>query len=515
MKNLITIAVLFAALFPPFGGIEGGCQNVGINIANPDPSALLELTSDSMGLLIPRMTTDQRNAIDVSVSPNSVMIFNTTTKCFEFYYDGSWYELGCVCEDPAAAGTITGTTPVCQSQNGVAYSVGAITGATGYVWNYTGTGFTIATGDSTESITADFSGSATSGDLTVYGTNECGNGTASPAYSITVNAAPSITAHPSDLCIIVGSNADFSVTASGATSYQWQENDGGGWSDITTGGGGNPGYSGYTTATLTLTNIPLSYEGYDYLCVVTNSCGNVNSNSANLSVSPATVQDPDSYTYNVIGIGAQCWLAEDLRYDGDPGGAGCTGVGWVNNTDVGWCGYYSGGPYANEGLLYQWSAAMNSSTTPGAQGLCPTGWHIPTDAEYCTLEQQICSDIGNAGCATTFDCVNTLWLGQSTTTAEGEGSAMAGYEAKWTNGNLDHNGAGDNDFGTSGLIVPPSGYRYYGDGSYNLRSDHASLWSSTESGGNAWKRRLNYTGTQVSRYTDNKPYGFTVRCLKD
>jgi len=81
---------------------------------------------------------------------------------------------------------------------------------------------------------------------------------------------------------------------------------------------------------------------------------------------------------------------------------------------------------------------MNGSTTPGSQGLCPTGWHIPTDAEYCTLEQQICSDIGNTGCATTFDCVNTGWHGQNTTTGEGEGSAMAGYEAKWTDNDIDN-----------------------------------------------------------------------------
>ena len=363
LSDLAAILVILFNLFPPFGGIKGGCQtphinlmfgrrlkyvlnvlillfavnlcagqNVGINQPNPDPSALLELTSDSMGLLIPRMTTVLRDAI--SNPAESLLIFNTTTECFEFYYDGSWYELGCA----------------------------------------------------TDTFTC-----------------------------------------------------------------------------------------------------------------------------------PSTVDDPDGYTYPTVLIGSQCWLAEDLRYDGDPSGAGCTGVGWVNNTDVGWCGYYTGGPFANEGLLYQWSAAMNGSTTPGAQGLCPTGWHIPTDAEYCTLEQQICSDIGNAGCATTFDCVNTLWLGQSTTTAEGEGSAMAGYEAKWTDNDIDNWGCatGCNDFGTSGLLVPPSGYRFYSDGSYINRSYLAFLWSSSEIGGNAWYRYLHYTHTQVYRLSINKAIGFTVRCLKD
>ncbi len=76
-----------------------------------------------MGLLIPRMTTDQRNAIYVSVSPNSVMIFNTTTKCFEFYYDGSWYELGCATE------TFTCGSQFTDDRDGQSYSTVWIAGA--------------------------------------------------------------------------------------------------------------------------------------------------------------------------------------------------------------------------------------------------------------------------------------------------------------------------------------------------------------------------------------------------
>ena len=87
---------------------------------------------------------------------------------------------------PVAAGTISGTASVAQQQNGVAYSVPAISGATSYGWSYSGTGFSIATGSGTNSITANFSSSATSGNLTVYGINSCGNGTSSAVYPITV-----------------------------------------------------------------------------------------------------------------------------------------------------------------------------------------------------------------------------------------------------------------------------------------------------------------------------------------
>ncbi len=99
---------------------------------------------------------------------------------------------------PAAAGAISGTPSVCQGQNGVAYSVPAIANsdANGYVWVYTGTGATII--GTTNSITIDFAANATSGNLTVMGTNACGNGTVSANYTITVNEAPTANAGADD-----------------------------------------------------------------------------------------------------------------------------------------------------------------------------------------------------------------------------------------------------------------------------------------------------------------------------
>ncbi len=85
---------------------------------------------------------------------------------------------------PANAGPITGTSAVCQSQVSVPYSIAAVPNATGYEWNYSGTGGTII-GDG-PSITMNFSLSATSGILTVYATNGCGGGPVSPDYTITV-----------------------------------------------------------------------------------------------------------------------------------------------------------------------------------------------------------------------------------------------------------------------------------------------------------------------------------------
>ncbi len=90
---------------------------------------------------------------------------------------------------PVAAGTITGTATVCQGQSAVAYNVPAITNATSYSWAYTGTGATITNG-TTNNMTITFAANATSGNLTVYGVNACGNGTVSTNYAITVNPLP-------------------------------------------------------------------------------------------------------------------------------------------------------------------------------------------------------------------------------------------------------------------------------------------------------------------------------------
>jgi Ig-like domain CHU_C associated/Secretion system C-terminal sorting domain/PKD-like domain len=88
----------------------------------------------------------------------------------------------------AAAGTITGTASVCKGQTSISYTVPTISGATAYAWVYSGTGATIkGTGNS---ITIDFSATATSGNLTVMGISPCLNGIVSASYAIAVNSIP-------------------------------------------------------------------------------------------------------------------------------------------------------------------------------------------------------------------------------------------------------------------------------------------------------------------------------------
>jgi hypothetical protein len=90
---------------------------------------------------------------------------------------------------PGPAGTITGQAQVCQGATDVVYTVPVINNATGYTWTVP-TGATIMSGNNTNTITVDFAANAASGNITVLGTNSCGNGTVSPNFAVTVNPIP-------------------------------------------------------------------------------------------------------------------------------------------------------------------------------------------------------------------------------------------------------------------------------------------------------------------------------------
>jgi hypothetical protein len=112
---------------------------------------------------------------------------------------------------PVSAGNITGPASVCQGLSGAVYSVGTITNATGYNWTVP-PGAAIVAGANTNSITIDFSLVAVSGNITVLGTNSCGNGTLSPNFAVTVNAIP-----PAPIISALGDI----LTSNAPTGNQW------------------------------------------------------------------------------------------------------------------------------------------------------------------------------------------------------------------------------------------------------------------------------------------------------
>ncbi|MCU0432498.1 MAG: FG-GAP-like repeat-containing protein [Bacteroidia bacterium] len=126
---------------------------------------------------------------------------------------------------PATASTINGSATVCQAQTGVVFSIPALANATGYVWTLP-PGATITSGNNTSSITVDFSETAVSGPVLVYGTNACGNGVSSDTLSLTVNPLPvapgSITGTALVNICPTATGVSYSVPAiSNASTYVW------------------------------------------------------------------------------------------------------------------------------------------------------------------------------------------------------------------------------------------------------------------------------------------------------
>jgi hypothetical protein len=123
---------------------------------------------------------------------------------------------------PAAAGAITGASPVCLGQTSVTYSVPAISSATGYVWSLP-SGASIVSGSNTNQIVVNFSGSAVSGNISVYGTNCLGNGTSSskPLTVTLIPSAPTAIIGNKYVCASA-TNIVYSIDpVASATAYTW------------------------------------------------------------------------------------------------------------------------------------------------------------------------------------------------------------------------------------------------------------------------------------------------------
>jgi uncharacterized protein (TIGR02145 family) len=208
------------------------------------------------------------------------------------------------------------------------------------------------------------------------------------------------------------------------------------------------------------------------------------------------IDSRDNKSYKTVTIGTQTWMAENLNFGTMINSTTSTDNQTDNDIIEKYCYSNDGANCTTYGGLYQWDEMMQYVTTEGTQGVCPTGWHLPTDAEWETLE---------------------IELGMTQSQADGigyrgtdQGSQLAGNEPLWTNGNLDQNGA----FGSSGFTGLPGGFRGT-SGSFFDQSLYANFWSSSESGGSAWVRDLNYTSPKVNRDDYSKSYGSSVRCVQD
>ena len=200
------------------------------------------------------------------------------------------------------------------------------------------------------------------------------------------------------------------------------------------------------------------------------------------------ITDVEGNSYKTVYIGTQQWMGENLKASMYSDGTTIPNITdntqWENNNTGAWC-YYNNDETNNVkyGKLYNWYAV--SSATNGNKNVCPTGWHVPTDAEWTVL---------------------TDYLG---------GASVAGGKMKevgttnWNSPNID----ATNSSLFTGL---PGGTRSL-VGGYSYIGVSGDYWSSTNDGMYAAVElimRYSEAFAQISG-SKNKRSGLSVRCLKD
>lgn len=294
LKTLITFCLLLIATM-------GKAQNIGINVtgATPNAKAMLDIDATGMatkgGLLIPRLTTAERNAITAPI-PMSLLIYNTTTNCFEAWNQtaNSWIAFGCItCATPT---TPAATAATANTSSSFIANWAAVTGATNYFLDV--------------STNASFS-SFVSG----YNNINIGNSTAAGITNLTCNTTYYYRVRAANTCTSsVSANSNtITVTTSGC------------------GGGSGP------------SNSELAW------------CGTQGIMKKNLNV--GTMISNSVQSNNGI-IEKFCYLNDSIL-----------------------CEQYGGMYIWREAMAYNSGVNCDPCGSSGVQGICPTGFHIPTNQE--------------------------------------------------------------------------------------------------------------------------------------
>ncbi|MBE0641360.1 MAG: hypothetical protein IH599_04945, partial [Bacteroidales bacterium] len=236
---------------------------------------------------------------------------------------------------------------------------------------------------------------------------------------------------------------------------------------------------------------------YTLVWTISTACGSSADTVIISFAAPATSSCSGSFTdirdgqsYPMVHIGNQCWMGRNLNT-----GQFTQSVasGWTSHSDMSNDGVIQKYCYVNDqiycdiyGGLYEWNEMMGYLTTEGIQGICPDGWHLPSDTEWTVL---------------------TDYLG---------GLSLAGGHLKdaspnfWSYPNTDATNG-------SGFTALPGGRRYF-SGSFSDLSDYGLFWSSTSSTSvpqYATIRSLGYQGGSINQYEGYKTYGLSVRCISD
>jgi uncharacterized protein (TIGR02145 family) len=361
-----------------------------------------------------------------------------------------------------------------------------------------------------------------------------------------------------------------SLEDAGEATYRWLENgvvipNATSASYVNAGGRGDIGTYVYVRQAYTASCGWQSSNGY--MVLVVNTPGTCTFTMGTAPGATATFADPrDGKSYKIVRMpDGKAWFAQNLNYTKDlvfnqtsatpttstSNGAGSIGSYWcpaiegnTRSTDPNMCDVY--------GALYTWETAMmvdgrcandtklscGTSTwsepatstylsgaatatngdrnqargtvtaKSGGRGICPMGWHVPTELEWATMLNAV------DGTSVFTAQTGTGWVGTNSPGVKlksaGTYSSETVADGRWAAN------SGTNGTNTTGFGAVPAGYRNYNGSQFYNRGIGAIYWSSSVGNAtNAWSRQFAYNYAQVYRALYNRSYGFSVRCVRD
>jgi len=249
-----------------------------------------------------------------------------------------------------------------------------------------------------------------------------------------------------------------------------------------------------------------SSTSYWVRAYATNGVGTTYGNMVMFATTPyycgSPIVDIDGNSYQTVLIGTQCWMQENLKtttynnntpipnvedptaWSNDSTGAYC----WYDNDSTTWKDKY--------GALYNWYATVDTNNP-----LCPTGWHVPSLAEF----QDLTSYIGGTGSPHGNELKSCRQVGSPL-----GGDCNTSDHPRWDYHDTHY---GTDDYGFSGI---PGGHRKGNDGAFTWMGYQGAWWSTTlHADGRAHPLRLTHYQGIVNYFQDGKKIGNSVRCLRD
>jgi uncharacterized protein (TIGR02145 family) len=227
----------------------------------------------------------------------------------------------------------------------------------------------------------------------------------------------------------------------------------------------------------------------DYITVINAGC-------------PDTVTDIEGNKYTTIQIDSQCWMAENLKTGTYKNG---TAIPYVSDNDS-WTGLSTGAyvwPDNSSSWKDLYGALYNGYAVIDQNGLCPEGWHVPTNDDWIALKDFVGGVLSPYG-DRLKSCrqVNSPVGGDCNTTEH----------PRWEDGYTVYGSYGTDNYGFSAL---PAGYRSGYNGNIYTPGHNGSWWSSTPTNNFLVSFSLNFSLSEIMLNANDINDGISVRCIKD